>query len=144
MKRVTLWIVGAGIVGVAFTLTLQARERQAKAPAAKPPAAVTPPVAEAPAETIAFTFTDEATMEQFARFWQQRQATLTRMTVLQAYWKEEQANVQQANEQLLSQYNLDVSKNYTLDAKRRVLLETGTVSAPGETPAQADQPVPQP
>jgi len=117
MKRAVLWIVGVGIVGVGLMLALRAQEQaQAPSQAQQPPAT-------AQQEKVAFTFTDDAQMQTFAQFWQQRQVVLTRMAVLQAYWDQEQAGLADVNQKLLSQYNLDVNKNYTLDADRKVLIE---------------------
>ena len=141
MKRVTVWIVGAGIASVPLMFSLQAKERRSKAPAPAEPASTTQPAPTAPPEQVAFTFTDETQMQQFAKLWQQRQAAITRMAVLQVYWDQEQAGLQLANEQLLSQYNLDVSKNYTLNTERKILIERETppvepTAQLGQTPAQ--------
>lgn len=130
MKRATLWIVGAGVVSVALMLALRAQEQQAQAPA---PEGVSVTPAE---ERAAFTFTDEAQMQQFAQLWQQRQGMITRMAVLQAYFSQEQASLAQVNQLLLSQYNLDVTKNYTLDPQRKVLIER---EAAPEQPLQVGQ-----
>ena len=94
------------------------------------PAASTPEKPEAPpavagsaGEKIAYTFTDDAKMEGFAKLSQQRQGIFVRMTVLQAYFNEEQAALAQLNTKLTKDYNLDMTKNYSLDNKRRVLIE---------------------
>ena len=137
MQRATLWIVGVGVTGVALMLALQAQERQTSAPASVQKPAATPSAASKPAkETTAFTFKDDDQMKQFAQLWQQRQATLTKMAVLQSYFAQEQAVLADQNKQLLSSYSLDVSKNYTLDTDRKVLVER---EAPPQQPAQLGQ-----
>lgn len=78
-------------------------------------------------------------MKGFAQLWQQRQAVITRMAVLQAYWNQEQPALQESNTQLLSTYNLDVNKNYTLDAARKVLVEQEATTPP---PAELGQQAP--
>ena len=69
--------------------------------------------------------------------WQQRQAVMLRMSVLNAYWTEEQAAIAQLNEQLATQYHVDVNKSYTLDTEHRTLIER---PAPPPPPAPAAQP----
>ena len=140
MKRAVLWIVGVGIVGVGLMLALRAQEQaQAPSQAQQPPAT-------AQQEKVAFTFTDDAQMQTFAQFWQQRQVVLTRMAVLQAYWNEEQALLAKVNQQLLSTYHLDPNKQYTLDAGRKVLIERETPPEQppplGPAPASAQPPAP--
>jgi len=134
MKRAVLWIVGVGIVGVGLMLALRAQEQaQAPSQAQQPPAT-------AQQEKVAFTFTDDAQMQAFAELWQQRQVVLTRMAVLQAYLDQEQAGLAQVNQQLLSQFNLDVNKNYTLNTARKVLIEQEPAPTQpaqlGQAPAQ--------
>ena len=153
MKRQGLWLslVGVGIVGTALMVTLQAQERQnspaaktqpqtsdksqpapAKAPSS-PSAATQAPGASSQPEKVAFTFTDDAQIQQFAQMWQQRQMTLTRMAVLQDYFNKEQESLTKMNGEFSSKYNLDVNKNYTLDAQRKALVERET---PPEQPGQ--------
>ncbi len=148
MKRVTMWIVGAGVASVALMIALRAQEQSAKPIAAGQASSSAAPAAPAASgeEKVAFTFTDEEQMKQFAQVWQQRQALLTRMAVLQAYWNQEQGGLTQMNQQLLSQFNLDVNKNYTLDTDRKVLVEqpltpeqqaAAAAAQSGATPGQA-------
>ena len=123
MKRVMLWVSGAGLASMALMIALRAQEQSAKPVAAgQASSKAAAPAASGP-EKVAFTFTDENQMKQFAQVWQQRQAALTRMAVLQAYWNQEQGSLTQMNQQLLSQFNLDVNKNYTLDTDKKVLME---------------------
>ncbi len=128
-------MIGAGLTSVLCMLALQAQERRASnpppaksaaAPKDKGAQAPTQPVAASPsasAEKVAFTFADEAQMQEFGKIWQQRQIMMTRMAVLRSYWDQEQAAVAQINQGLLSKYSLDVNKNYNLDTKRRALIE---------------------
>jgi len=135
MKRASLGIAGAVIASVALMLALRAQE-QASGPSSDAGSSAQAPAATAQAEQVVFTFSDEEQMRQFAQLWQQRQAIVTRMTVLQTYWDQEQAILGQINQQLLSQYNLDVNKNYSLDPDRKVLIER---SAAPTQPTLSDQ-----
>jgi len=136
MKRATLWTIGAGVAGVALMLALRAQEQPGgKAESAKDAAA--------PAEKIAFTFSDDQKMQEFAQLWQQRQVVLTRMAVLQSYWNVEQGGLNETNKQLLEKFNLDVNKNYTLDTDRKVLVEREAAPQPtelGQPPTQSQLP----
>ena len=151
----------AGAVGLAATFLLSsagqkgsaaiaeaAKEQPANAsktnasgaqPSAPNPSAGTD--AKAGTEKIVYTFDDQAKLEQFTDLWRQRQGSIVRMTVLQSYWNQEQAALTQLNDKFAADYKLDVTKNYTLDDKRRVLIEregppTSMPTAPqGQTPA---------
>ena len=159
MKRVALWVVGAGVISIASMLALRAQEQQAGKTAAPSVASAGAPTSAIGPEKVAFTFADDTQLQQFAQLWQQRQAVLAKMAVLQSYWREEQANLGKVNQELLSRYNIDVSKNYTFDPTRKVLIEreaqaqppadisqTGQVpaptAAPVEAPAQNNQQAP--
>ena len=112
-------------------------------PATMPPA---PGAAKAGSEKekIVHTFEDAAKMEEFAKLWQQRQGILVRMSVLQAYWNEEQTLLDQLNHTLSGQYALDIKKSYYLDGKRRVLIEQETPPTPSGTPSTPSQSTPAP
>ncbi|GEM_PF-6408631 len=94
------------------------------------------PKAVEPPETVVHTFTDEAQMTAFAELWRQRQSAVLRMSVLQAYWNEEQAVITQVNGRLTQDYHVDPAKNYSLDTQRRVLLEQ---PAPATEPGPVGQ-----
>ena len=97
-------------------------------------------------------------MRQFGQLWQQRQSVMGRLSMLQDYLDQEQASLTYVNQKLWSQYHLDVSKPYTLDTNRRVLVEQDasaqaaagsssngaltpvTGSAPGSSAAPASKP----
>ncbi len=106
-----------------------------------PPAASTTTAAAPDGEKIVYTFADQAKMDEFAKLWQQRQRAGLRMTVLQSYWNEEQAALQQLNQQLSQDYHLDVNKNYRFDNERKVLIEVPSPAEPA-SPAPAP-PAPQ-
>ena len=158
MKRVALWVVGAGVTSVALMLALRAQEQQAGKAATTPSQAVTASATAPGSEKIAFTFADDTQLQQFAQLWQQRQAVLAKMAVLQSYWREEQGNLGKVSQELLSRYNIDVNKNYQFDPTRKVLIEREAVAQPpadlggapapvqGQSPAQPDptQPAQQP
>ncbi len=89
--------------------------------------------------TVIHTFPDETSLQEFAGLWQQRQALLLRVTMLESYWNGEQAVLGQINDQLTSAYSLDLEQNYTIDAERRVLIEQAAVTtAEGETEAEEE------
>ena len=147
MKRVALWFLGAGGTAVALTFALRAQEQSkpvqlAASTTQAAPAAATPP---APADgKVAFTFSDDDQMKQFAQLWQQRQAVMTKMAVLQGYWNQEQAGLAKVNQELLAKYNLDVNKNYAFDATKKVIVEReltpeqqAALSSPGQQPPSA-------
>lgn len=111
----------------------KAKEDKAKEKAAPAPAAAAPAK---PAEKIAYTFADQAKVDVFAKLWQQRQATVLRMTVLKSYFLEEEDSLSKLNQQFAKDYNLDVSKNYKFDNDRKVILEIEAPPAPaGAMPA---------
>ena len=140
MKRAGIWIVGVVVASSALMLTLRAEQ---------PPMAKTdkdmPAVSQEKEKKegkVAFTFSNDDQMKQFAQIWQQRQVVLTRMAVLQDYWSLEQSGLGNINKDLLAKFNLDVNKNYTLDTDRKVLLEREAPAATppaelGSTPAPA-------
>jgi hypothetical protein len=140
MKRVGLWVVGAGVTSVALMLALRAQEQQAGKAATAPSQAAAS--AAAPGnEKIAFTFADDTQLQQFAQLWQQRQATLAKMAVLQSYWREEQGNLNKVSQELLARYNIDVSKNYQFDPTRKVLIEREAAPQPPAELGGAPAPV---
>ena len=127
MRRllVIVLVCGAIAAGVA-TMCAQAKDR---APAA-PPAAAPAPAVEAPPGKVVFTFDNEDKMKEFETLWRQRQVAAVRMTVLQAYWNEEQAMINKLNQQLTDDYKVDVKKGYSLDTARKVLIERPETAAP--------------
>ncbi len=134
MKRTAAWVVA---FGCATTLVMATAEsaKEAKGAPKSPPAAPAPKAAPAaaakPAEKIAYTFSDQAKVEEFAKLWQQRQATVLRMTVLRSYFQEEQATLEKLNDQFAKSYNLDVTKNYRFDSERKVIIEVEGPTAAG-------------
>ena len=160
MKRSLMWLIGAGgvVVGLALFLRGQgqrvtgaiveaAKEKPAQTqPASAAQAATQGSVgqAAASAEKIVYTFGDDAKMQDFTKLWQQRQGVLLRMSVLQTYWSEEQAALAKLNNQVATDYKLDVTKNYFLDGQRRVLIEREVPPAPpsAQPTVQPSQPAP--
>jgi hypothetical protein len=90
-------------------------------------------------EKVIFKFTDDEKLREFATLWQRRQGLLVRMAMLQGYWGDEQAKLNELNTQLNAQYSVDTAKNYTLDSDRKVLLER-----PETPPGPDGQPQAQP
>ncbi len=115
---------------------------QAAAPTAGQPApatsAVSQPQAASEETTAAHTFASEDEMKAFATLWQQRQTANIRMAVLQSLWDEQKAELKKVSDTITSTYQLDATKNYSLDAKRRVLVEHEAPPAP-VSPAAAPQ-----
>ena len=92
-------------------------------------------------EKIVHTFESDEEIQQFATAWQQREAIVLRMAVLQAYWNEEQNKLQQFNAAFAEQFQLDTTKSYSLNTDRKVLIEQGDLPSPlpvGELPASPD------
>ena len=152
MRRVIGWVITAGCVGALAAVVLYvhgrglssiavaaAAKEPAKAAAPKPP---TPPVAPAASgekkpEKVAYAFSDQVKVDEFAKLWQQRQATVIRMSVLKSYFQEEQATLEKLNGQFAKDYNLDVAKNYRFDNERKAILE---VEGPPAEPQAAKSP----
>jgi len=109
-------------------------ERPASPPAegAAAPQTPAPAAGGTPAEVVAYTFPDEAAMESFAKLWQQRQSIIVRMAVLKAYWDSEKQSLGDVDQTFVKDYNMDMAKQYSLDEKRRVLIER---PAPAPAPA---------
>ena len=97
--------------------------------------AATPPLAAGAEAAPAHTFASEDEMKAFATLWQQRQATNIRMAVLQSLWDEQKAELTRVSDTITSTYKLDAAKNYSLDAKRRVLIEHEAPPVPASPPA---------
>jgi hypothetical protein len=144
MKRTLPWIVGVGGIGVVLVLILRGQGQEAttaiaesaKKQAAPPQAAVPEP--QAGSEKIVYTFEDDAKVQEFARLWQQRQGIVMRMSMLQAYWNQEQATLVTLNEQLAAEYKVDAAKSYALDTQRRVITERA--AAPTQEPTVTQGP----
>jgi len=83
--------------------------------------------------TVVHTFSTDEELQAFGNLWQQRQGSGVRLTVLKSFWDEEDAELTKLNRTLTETYTLDVTKNYTLDAQRRVIIER-----PAVAPAAAD------
>lgn len=143
MKRSLL--AASALLGVSLMLGVSvavAKDANKDKPAAPPAPAAAPAK---PAEKIAYTFADQAKVDAFAKLWQQRQATVLRMTVLKSYFLEEEDTLRKLNEQFAKDYNLDVTKNYKFDSDRKVILEieapqAAAVPAPEAMPAGSAQP----
>lgn len=95
------------------------------------------PSADAQEETIVHTFATDEELQAFGNLWQQHQGNGVRLAVLKSFWDEENGELTKLNSTLSGTYQLDVTKNYTLDAQRRVIIER---EAPPEQPVPADQP----
>ncbi len=141
--------LGLGLAGVCVSVlvlwtpmlvTLEAKEPTSKAQVAPAASSTTAP-AKPGSEKVAYTFPDEAKIQEFTKLWQQRQASVLRMTVLQSYWNEEQAALAELNNKLTSEYKVDTSKNYFLDREHRTLVEREAPPAPQATAQPATEKV---
>ncbi len=112
--------LGLGFAGVSVSVlvlwtpmlvTLEAKEPASKVKAVAPAASSTIVPTKPGPEKVAYTFPDEAKIQEFTKLWQQRQASVLRMTVLQSYWNEEQTALAELNNKLTSEYKVDTSKN---------------------------------
>lgn len=138
MKQGALWGFAAAAAATVLAVVLSAKEPP-KAAEGKPSAPAKSSAA-AMADQVVFTFTSDEQMRQFANLWQQRQASLTRLAVLQAYVTQEEAETGKLNQQLEAQYHLQMNKHYTLDTDRHVLIERW--EAPQATPDVSQKPAP--
>ena len=102
------------------------REAPPAGAAATPPAA---PAAGAEEGKVVHTFTDDTAMQDFAKLWQQRQSSLVRMAVLKSYWESEKDILSKLDAKLVSDYQMDANKQYTLDDQQRVLIEREALPA---------------
>lgn len=106
------------------------------------------PAAAAKEEKVVHTFTDDAAMQGFATLWQERQGSLVRMAVLKSYWESEKDALSKLNAKLVSDYQMDATKQYTINEQQRTLIEreappAAPVASAGSQPAQAQtQPTP--
>ena len=130
MKRKGFVVVAISVVflslGLLMNASVEAKDDKSKEKAAPAPAAAPAK----PTEKVAYTFADQTKVDAFAKLWQQRQATVLRMTVLKSYFLEEEETLKKLNDQFAKDYNLDVSKNYKFDNERKVILELDTPAAP--------------
>ena len=134
MNRTLGWVVGVGCMGILLSTAAAAKDKPSdqngKAPAAPTEAGAAQHEGAKPPEHVVYTFESDERMKAFGALWQKRQAMLLRMSVLKSYWEQEQESLNQLNKNLSTDYHLDLSKNYTLDAPRRMILER-EVSAAG-------------
>ena len=145
MIRMRWWVL-VGCAAMCWMSAAEAAKKEPKAAAAPAPAAPAPQAAApaAPAEKIAYTFSDDAKVEEFSRLWQQRQASVVRMTVLRSYFQEEQAALEQLNQRFAKDFNLDVTKNYRFDSQRKVIIELPADAATGQAQVSQAPPAGQP
>ena len=124
MKRALILVISMGLIGFTAVVSCQAKERKPKADAAKPA------VQQAPEPPPVFTFATDEEMQGFAKVWQQRQASLAKMAVLQSYFNQEQETVQRIADELSTKYHLDSNKSYALDIPRKALVEVERKATP--------------
>ena len=135
MKRTGLLVVLVGCAGLAAGFWLRGRPQAAPA-ATEDAKAQLIQAAMAPeaGEKVVHTFADQAAMQAFVDLWQQRQQRALRMAMLEGYWNNEQATLEDLNNRLTSQYGLDLSKGYALNSDERVLIERETPAATEQEP----------
>ncbi len=129
----TRWGLRVGLLGcVGLLCAFSWGKKDKAAPEATPAASAV--VAPSASETVVHTFASDDELREFAKLWQQRQAIVTRMAVLQSYWNSEQATLAELNNTLAQRYSIDVAKNYFLDGQRRVLVEREAPPEPAASP----------
>ncbi|GEM_PF-6288041 len=142
-EKVKRFLIVSGL-GVAIILVLltslkaQDQRREGATAAGAPPEGA-----------IAYTFKDDADIQQFQQLVQAKQIVNTRIAVLQTYLTQEAGNSQQINGQLSLNYKIDPNKNYVMDPDKKVVREvpaaqtaqtaTGAMN-PALTAAQTTQP----
>ena len=140
MKRALPWVIGLGCTG-AVVVFLIGQNKPSGTAIAEPtskqvaPAQPAQPAPAAAAEKIVYTFDSDEKVKEFETLWRQRQAAIVRMSVLQAYWNDEQNGLTQLNSKLTTDYTVDIQKNYALDPQRRVLIEREDLPPPAAAPA---------
>ena len=141
-RRVGVLCVMGCAWAVAGASAVRAEDAKPSSPAAPAQPAAPKPTMPAPATPpqgkVVHTFETQEKMEEFARLWQQRQGILMRMSVLNAYWTEEQAALAQLTEQLSMTYQVDASKAYSINTDNRTLIERPAPpqpKSPAATPA---------
>ena len=141
-------LVGGGclgaVVAVALSGAVQHVRAETKEIATAQPSSMGSPASAAgaasPGEaagTVVYTFPDDAKFDEFANLWRQYQAALTRKAVLDTYLVQEEATMGKLNQELLSTFHLDITKNYRLSQDRKTILEVPapTTSQPENAPA---------
>ena len=154
-------LVGGGCLGAVFAVALsglvqQVRGETKELATAQPSSMGSPASAAGAASsgetagTVVYTFPDDAKFDEFANLWRQYQAALTRKAVLETYLVQEEATMGKVNQELLSTFHLDVTKNYRLSPDRKTIIEVPAPAAsqPENAPAASlvkpgtkDQPV---
>ncbi len=142
MKRAVGFVMG---VTLALAIGCGRGSGKATAQPATDQAAVPPEAAAALAqgqERVAHQFDTDEQMRQFVQMWQKRQAIMVRMAVLESYFDQEQAVLAEVNKTLATDYHLDISgsKNYTLDDKRKAIIERPGPAAPQATETPSPEP----
>ncbi len=72
---------------------------------------------------IIHDFKSDEEMKQFINIIQIKQASLTKISVLQEFLLNEKAKLDQINGQLMLKFRIDPNKDYNLDPKNKNLLE---------------------
>lgn len=93
-------------------------------------------------EKVVHTFSTDEELKTFTNLWQQHQGSGVRMAVLKSFWDEENAELTKLNGTLTETYKLDVTKNYTLDAQRRVIIERPAAATPPAAGVPSASPAP--
>ncbi len=134
-------VSGLGLVLILVLLTsLKAQDQKREGATA---------VGAPPEGTIAYTFKDDADVQQFQQLVQAKQIVNTRIAVLQTYLTQEAGNSQQISGQLSLNYKIDPNKNYVMDPDKKVVREVPAAQTdqaatdainPTPTAAQTTQP----
>jgi hypothetical protein len=141
MKQVVPVLLAIGLVGAGAVFVMKAQQQpQASRLAPTKAQVIEAGLTSGAPEKVVHRFEGEDQLKQFATLWQQRQASLLRMAMIEGYWNTEQGSFNQLNQQLSSQYNIDPAKTYVFSPEQRSIIERNE-PAPAD-PAAAAQATP--
>ena len=112
-NRTLLWAVIAACLGGFVGFSIRSQK----------PGAPSPKATAAPVGPVVHTFPDEASMREFLVLWKARQESMQRLGIVRSYWNAEQARLTHLADQLQTTYQLNPTKNYTLDDQAKAIRE---------------------
>lgn len=127
-------LVGGGCLAVALAVALSSVVQRVRAETKEmttaqhssmggPASAASAVASGETAGTVVYTFPDDAKFEEFANLWRQYQGAMTRKAVLETYLTQEDAALGKLNQELLSAFHIDSTKNYKLSPDRKTIIE---------------------
>jgi len=129
VKKIIVLVAFVAFIHVGFVFAAAAKDKPAAAEVKKveDKKAIEP--------KIMCKFKTKEEMQEFEKLYAAKQATFTRMNVLQVYFSVEQSNLQEIDKQMDKKFNfkMDPKKMYDLNRDTMEIKETG------DTPQQAAQ-----